>query len=386
MRSGSGRAQRVQDAAPEGRTVRTVAAPAEDSAVAPDPDVRRLGADVVVADERRGAFGEDPVVALALGVRVQPGCVLVEGDVDELDIVLVVVVEGVQRASLAAAVRSPGGEEVEEDGATSCGGLDGGRGAVGERQRGVGCAFADVGAGGDVGAPAAGGRRLRRWRVRRERSGRVGRLRPWRGCVRWARCGGWRGCIGRLRLRCRGRLCQHTLNRTCPGQQVRGSGRLRNGRRRVGGGWRGGVGGNRRGRVRRDRCRSVLRLSDDSYFVGGAGGERKHEQHGGEQGDAPRGACVFPRGCCALKRGTLLLSVQHDNQLFTPILALPHQGGRDQTGCSPSLLFYALLDGADSRAFGRGDIPEGDKLRGDDEALVVLEAREAGDERDAGVV
>ena len=167
-------AERVEDAAPVGRAVRAVAAPVDDGAVAPDSDPRRLGADVVVADERRGALGEDPAVALSLGVRVQPGSVLVEGDVDERDIVLVVVVEGVQRASLAAAVRSPGGEEVEEDGLASGCGLDGGRGAVREGQGGVGCAFADAGADGDVGAPAARRRRLRGRRVRGSGSGGVG--------------------------------------------------------------------------------------------------------------------------------------------------------------------------------------------------------------------
>ena len=310
-------AERVEDAAPVGRAVRAVAAPVDDGAVAPDSDPRRLGADVVVADERRGALGEGPAVALSLGVRVQPGSVLVEGDVDELDIVLVVVVEGVQRASLAAAVRSPGGEEVEEDGLASGCGLDGGRGAVREGHGGVGCAFADAGADGDVGAPAARRRRLRGRRVRGGGSGGVGGSGPWRGRVRWARRRGRR--VGRLRLWRRSRLCQHTLNRACASQQVRGSGRLRNGRRGVGRHRRRRVGGNRGRGIGRSRNRRVRGHRHRGGRCALAGGERKHEQRNGEQGDAA--GAIPPRDV-----STSLRSAQHDNRPLTPILTFPRQG------------------------------------------------------------
>ena len=124
-REGLGGAELVEDGGPV--FAGAAAAAGDDDAVAPDADVGGLRADVESPLRALLGLGEEPVVAFVPGVRVQRGSVLVEGDVDERDVVLVVVVEGVQRARLAAAGRSPGGEEVEEDGAASGGRFEGGR-------------------------------------------------------------------------------------------------------------------------------------------------------------------------------------------------------------------------------------------------------------------
>lgn len=91
--SGLRGAEGVQDAAPERRAIRAVAAPVEDGAVAPDGDPRRLLADVVVADERRRTLDEHPGVTLPRSVVAEPGGVLIEGNGHDFDVVAVVVVE-----------------------------------------------------------------------------------------------------------------------------------------------------------------------------------------------------------------------------------------------------------------------------------------------------
>ncbi len=262
----------------------------DDHAVGADGRPRRLRADPVGAGERRRSLAEHPSEVVPAGVLAKRGGVFRPRDGDDFDVVLVVVVEAAERPKLGVALRSPGGEEVEENGSAG-GGLRYRRGrAVGEREGRVGCAVARVRSNGDV-APPSGGRRGRRRRCRlrgRSRGRRDGRSR--RG--RWRRDWGRRRRDGRRRRRRGARGDGFAADG--PRRRGRGAGgrrgRLRGGRRR----WRERRGRGRRKRRwhrragcgRRGRGKRSRRWRDGrwSRLRAARGGERDQRQRrGGEQ-------------------------------------------------------------------------------------------------------